>query len=52
MDVEFTVDIVKNLATQGPRAENTGHVMSMGIAGSLGYAMQIATSQPANWIKL
>jgi amidase len=51
MDVQFTVDIVKNLATQGPRAENADYLMSMGIAGSLGEALQIATSQLANWLK-
>jgi amidase len=51
MDVEFTIDLVKNFATDGPRAENSNYLMSMGIAGSLGEAMQEATSQLANWLE-
>jgi acetamidase/formamidase len=51
MDVEFTVDIVKRFATRGPRAENADYLMAMGIAGSLGEALQIATTQLTNWLK-
>jgi|SRR5579862_2571420 len=51
MDVEFTVDIVKGYSTDGPRAENDDYVMSMGIAGSPGEAMQQATAQLASWLE-
>jgi acetamidase/formamidase len=50
MDVEFTVDVVKNYSTGGPRAENGDYLMSMGIAGSVGDAMQQATAQLADWL--
>ena len=51
MDVEFTVDLIKNYATRGPRAENADYLMSMGIAGSLNEAMQSATTQLARWLE-
>lgn len=51
MDVEFTVDVIKGLATRSPRAENSEYLMSMGIAGSIQDAMQEATTQLANWLK-
>jgi acetamidase/formamidase len=51
MDVEFTVDLIQGNATEGPRAENAEHLMSMGIAGSVGEAMQMATSQLARWLE-
>jgi amidase len=51
MDVEFTVDLIKNRATSGPRAENGEYLMSMGIAGSLHEALQLATSQLARWLE-
>jgi acetamidase/formamidase len=51
MDVEFTVDLVKGYATDGPRAENDDYLMSMGIAGSVGEAMQKATAQLARWLE-
>jgi acetamidase/formamidase len=50
MDVEFTVDVVKNYSTGGPRAENGDYLMSMGIAGSVDDAMQQATAQLADWL--
>jgi acetamidase/formamidase len=51
MDVEFTVDLIKGYSTDGPRAENDDYLMSMGIAGSVGEAMQQATAQLANWLQ-
>lgn len=51
MDVEFTVDLVKGYHTDGPRAENADYLMSMGIAGSPGEAMQRATAQLAEWLE-
>jgi len=40
LDVEFTVDLVKGYATSYPRLENSGYVMSMGVAGGLADALQ------------
>ena len=51
MDVEFSVDLISGYSTDGPRAENTDYLMSMGIAGSLNEAMQEATAQLANWLE-
>jgi acetamidase/formamidase len=51
LDVEFTVDLVKGYATSYPRLENSGYVMSMGVAGGLADALQAATSQLAVWMK-
>ncbi|MFN7994901.1 MAG: acetamidase/formamidase family protein [Bryobacteraceae bacterium] len=51
MDVEFTVDVIQGTATEGPRAENADYLMSMGIAGSVGDAIQMATSQLALWLE-
>ena len=51
MDVEFTVDLIKHYSTEGPRAENSDYLMSMGIAGSVGEAMREATAQLANWLE-
>jgi acetamidase/formamidase len=51
LDVEITVDLIKNYATAFPRLENDAFVMSMGIAGSVPDAIQFATAQLADWIK-
>lgn len=51
MNVEFTADLIKNDATEGPRAENADYLMSMGIAGSLNEALQKATTQLARWLE-
>lgn len=51
MDVEFTVDIVKDFATVAPRAETADYLISFGIAGSVGEAVQNATTQLAGWLK-
>src|SRR3954468_2891478 len=50
LDVEFTVDLVKNFSTGNPRLENSEYVMSVGVAGSVPDALQIATSQLATWL--
>jgi amidase len=51
MDVEFTVDLIKGYSTDGPRVENSDYLMSLGIAGSVGEAMQRATAQLASWLE-
>jgi acetamidase/formamidase len=51
MDVEFTVDLIRGQATNGPRFEDAEYIMASGIAGSLQDAMQMATAELANWIE-
>ena len=51
LDVEFTVDLVKGYSTGNPRIENNDYLMSVGVAGSVPDAIQIATSQLATWLK-
>jgi hypothetical protein len=48
MDVEFTVDVIREQATGGPRAENDEYLMSSGIGNALTDALQLATRQLAN----
>ena len=50
LDVEFTVELVEGSATAYPRLENKDYLMSMGIAGSLIDALQVATAQLAEWL--
>src|SRR5437899_8935481 len=35
MDIEFTVDLIRDKSSGGPRAENDEYLMAMGIGGSL-----------------
>ena len=51
MDVEFTVNVIKGQTTGGPRAENDEYLMSSGIGNSLTDALQLATTQLANWLQ-
>jgi amidase len=51
MQVEFTVNLVKGMSTQGPRAENDDYLMSFGIANSLDDAVRTATTQLVNWLQ-
>jgi acetamidase/formamidase len=51
MDVEFTVDLIRNQSTGNPRAENADYIMAMGIANSLPDALRQATTQLARWIE-
>ena len=51
LDVEITVDLIRDYSTAGPRAENAEYLMSMGVAGGLQDALQAATSQMGNWLK-
>jgi amidase len=51
MDVEFTVDVVRDKSTRMPRVENSEFIMALGIAGSAGEALQIATTELARWLE-
>jgi len=51
MDIEFTVDVIRDKSPGGPRAENEEYLMAMGIAGSLTEALQAATTSMARWIE-
>src|SRR4051794_24296404 len=51
MDVEFTVDLVRGKSTQGPRFESDEYLMASGIANSLQEALQMATTQLAQWLE-
>lgn len=51
MDIEFTVDVIPRRSWPWPRAEDADFLMAMGIAGSLGEAFQIATTQMALWLE-
>ena len=50
MDVEFTVDLVKNKKIGSPRLENNTHVMVLGSARPLLEAFQIATAELQGWL--
>ncbi|MFN0087064.1 MAG: acetamidase/formamidase family protein [Blastocatellia bacterium] len=54
MDVEFTVDVRKKASLTGPRVETGEYIISIGsqpeFASSLDRALQLATSDMANWL--
>jgi len=50
-NLEFTVDLIKGYSTGNPRLENKDYIMSVGVAGSVPDAIQIATTQLAEWLK-
>jgi len=51
MDVEFTVDVAQGQDVDMPRAENDEALMAMGIGGSLNEALQLATTNMAQWLE-
>jgi len=54
MDVEFQVEVRKKADLSGPRVETPSHIISIGsqpeFASSLDRALQMATSDMANWL--
>jgi acetamidase/formamidase len=48
MDVEFTVDLIKDQLLDQPWAENAEYIMVFGIGGSLSDALQNATAGLSN----
>lgn len=51
MDIEFTVDVLREKNIGTPRAENADYLMAMGLAGSLDSAFREATSELASWLQ-
>jgi acetamidase/formamidase len=51
MDVEFTVNLIRNQLLDQPWAENDEYIMVSGIGGSLTDALQYATAGLSNWLK-
>jgi amidase len=51
LDVEFSVDVVRQKNLSNPRVENDEFLMSMGLSGSLDDSFRIATSDLASWIE-
>jgi amidase len=51
MDVEFTVQLIRDQLLDQPWSENDEYIMVSGIAGSLGDALQTATAGLSNWLK-
>jgi acetamidase/formamidase len=51
MDVEFSVQVVKDRFIASPRVETTTHFASVGIAGSLEEATRRATSGMVQWLR-
>jgi amidase len=52
MDIEFTVDVIRNFATGMPFAEDSEYWMAIGIAGSLDEALRRATTGMARYLEL
>ena len=50
MDVEFTVDLVKQKKIQWPRLENDEYIMVLGSANPLLQALQHATTEMQRWL--
>lgn len=51
LDVEFSVDLVREKPLAGPRVENADYLMAMGLGGSLDEAFREATSGLASWLE-
>jgi amidase len=50
LGVEFSVDVIPERRTPGPRVESATHIMAMGLGGSLDDAFKSATANMAGWI--
>ena len=50
MDVEFTVDVIRDKRISGPRVETAATIMTVGYMGSLDDAFREATSAMATWL--
>jgi len=51
MDVEFSVDVIKNRFIATPRVETEDHYAAIGIAGSVDDAMRRATAGMVQWLQ-
>jgi len=51
MDVEFSVELIRNKRIGYPRAEDASFLMASGIGGSLDQAFRLATTMLAGWLE-
>jgi len=51
MDVEFSVELIRNKRIGFPRAEDASFLMASGIGGSLDQAFRLATTMLARWLE-
>jgi len=51
LDVEFSVDVLREKRIAGPRVENAEFLMAMGLSGSLDDAFRQAGSALADWLQ-
>jgi acetamidase/formamidase len=51
LDVDFSVDVIKNDSSGQVRAETKDYLIAFGIAGFVSESIQVATSQLASWVK-
>lgn len=51
LDVEFSVDVIREKGLPGVRVENDEYLMAMGLSGSLDDAFKEATSGLASWLE-
>ena len=51
LDVEITVELIREKSLSGPRVENADYLMAMGLGGSLDEAFRDATSDLATWVQ-
>ncbi len=51
MDVEFSVELIRETRIGFPRIEDATHIMSVGIGGSMDQAFQVATTGLAEWLE-
>jgi acetamidase/formamidase len=51
MDIEFSLELIRDKRIGFPRIEDATHLMSVGVAGSLDRAFQIATTGLARWLE-
>jgi amidase len=50
MDVEFTVELIKEKSIKSPRVETADYLMTVGLAGSVDDALKQATGAMGQWI--
>ena len=51
MDVQFTVQVIKNSNIRWPRTENDDYIMTLGNARPLDEALQAATTELVRWLE-
>ena len=51
LDVELSVDVLREKRIAGPRVENADYLMAMGLSGSLDDAFREAGSALAQWLQ-